>query len=74
VSVQVYGEILFFPFADIIRWVAPSLPEFPIFYDLGSGTGKAVLAASLVHPFDQAIGIELLEVGFQSWAPCEQPL
>lgn len=31
---KVYGEILFFPFADIIRWVAPSLPEFPIFYDL----------------------------------------
>ncbi|KAE9047716.1 hypothetical protein PR001_g310 [Phytophthora rubi] len=60
-SSYVYGEIMFFPFADIIRWVAPSLPEFPIFYDLGSGTGKAVIAASLVHPFDQAIGIELLE-------------
>lgn len=28
----------------------------------GSGTGKAVIAASLLHPFDQAIGIELLEV------------
>ncbi|ETL44339.1 hypothetical protein L914_05360 [Phytophthora nicotianae] len=60
-SSYVYGEILFFPFADIIRWVAPFLPEFAIFYDLGSGTGKAVIAASLVHPFDQAIGIELLE-------------
>ncbi|RLN51892.1 hypothetical protein BBJ29_005765 [Phytophthora kernoviae] len=57
----VYGEILFFPFADIVRWIAPSLPEYAIFYDLGSGTGKAVIAASLVHPFDQAIGIELLE-------------
>ncbi|KAG3032200.1 hypothetical protein PC121_g4075 [Phytophthora cactorum] len=60
-SSYVYGEILFFPFADIIRWVAPFLPEFAIFYDLGSGTGKAIIAASLVHPFDQAIGIELLE-------------
>lgn len=28
----------------------------------GSGTGKAVIAASMLHPFDQAIGIELLEV------------
>lgn len=28
----------------------------------GSGTGKAVIAASLLHPFDQAVGIELLEV------------
>ncbi|GAB9462799.1 hypothetical protein Gpo141_00000282 [Globisporangium polare] len=57
----IYGEILFFPFADAIRSVAPLLPEHAIFYDLGSGTGKAVIAASLLHPFDQAIGIELLE-------------
>ena len=31
---QVYGEILFFPFAELIRYVAPSLPEFAVFYDL----------------------------------------
>ncbi|CAI5711086.1 unnamed protein product [Hyaloperonospora brassicae] len=60
-SSYVYGEILFFPFAKLIRYVAPSLPEFAVFYDLGSGTGKAVVAASLVHPFEQAIGIEFLE-------------
>ncbi|CAI5742285.1 unnamed protein product [Peronospora destructor] len=60
-NAQFIGEIQFFPFADIIHWVAPSLPEFATFYDLGSGTGKAVIAASLVHPFEQAIGIELLE-------------
>ncbi|TYZ62281.1 hypothetical protein PybrP1_011400 [[Pythium] brassicae (nom. inval.)] len=60
-SSYIYGEILFFPFADAIRWVAPTLPEHAVFYDLGSGTGKAVIAASLLHPFDQAIGIELLE-------------
>ncbi|UIZ27600.1 hypothetical protein KXD40_005843 [Peronospora effusa] len=46
-SSYVYGEIQFFPFADIIRWVAPFLPEFATFYDLGSGIGKAVIAASL---------------------------
>lgn len=34
---QIYGEILFFPFAEAIRWVAPSLPEHPIFYDLVHG-------------------------------------
>ncbi|GLD96068.1 hypothetical protein PINS_up004746 [Pythium insidiosum] len=56
----VYGEILFFPFAEAIRYVAPQLPEHAIFYDLGSGLGKAVIAASLLHPFDQAIGIEAL--------------
>lgn len=31
---QIYGEILFFPFAEAVRWVAPSLPEHAIFYDL----------------------------------------
>ncbi|KAJ0407319.1 hypothetical protein ATCC90586_002247 [Pythium insidiosum] len=56
----VYGEILFFPFAEALRLVAPQLPEHAIFYDLGSGLGKAVIAASLLHPFDQAIGIEAL--------------
>uniref|UniRef100_K3WX18 Histone-lysine N-methyltransferase, H3 lysine-79 specific n=1 Tax=Globisporangium ultimum (strain ATCC 200006 / CBS 805.95 / DAOM BR144) TaxID=431595 RepID=K3WX18_GLOUD len=60
-SSYIYGEILFFPFANAIRWAAPTLPEHAIFYDLGSGTGKAVIAASLLHPFDQAIGIEFLE-------------
>ncbi|TMW57464.1 hypothetical protein Poli38472_003389 [Pythium oligandrum] len=60
-SSYIYGEILFFPFAEAIRFVAPSLPEHPIFYDLGSGTGKAVVAASLLQVFDQAIGIEALQ-------------
>ncbi|RQM13895.1 hypothetical protein DD237_005543 [Peronospora effusa] len=46
-SSYVYGEIQFFAFADIIRWVAPFLSEFATFYDLGSGIGKAVIAASL---------------------------
>lgn len=31
------------------------------FYDLGSGSGKAVIAMSLVHPFTKLIGIEYLE-------------
>ena len=30
------------------------------FYDLGSGSGKGVLAASLIYPFDKCIGIESL--------------
>lgn len=32
-----------------------------IFVDLGSGTGKAVVAAAIVHNFDTAYGIEILE-------------
>lgn len=30
------------------------------FYDLGSGTGKVVLAAALLHDFSSCCGIELL--------------
>lgn len=31
-----------------------------IFYDLGSGTGKAVIAAATMHSFSKCCGIELL--------------
>ena len=31
------------------------------FYDLGSGTGKAVIAMSLIYQFKKCIGIEFLE-------------
>ena len=37
------------------------LPTNGKFYDLGSGTGRPVIAASLLHPFDCCIGIELLD-------------
>jgi hypothetical protein len=32
-----------------------------IFYDLGSGTGKAVVGAAILHNFDVCYGIEFLE-------------
>ena len=31
------------------------------FYDLGSGTGKGCLTAALLHPFEESIGIEILD-------------
>ena len=31
------------------------------FYDLGSGTGKPVIAAAILHNFDVCVGIEILE-------------
>ena len=31
------------------------------FYDLGSGTGKPVVAAAILHNFDKCFGIEILE-------------
>jgi len=36
------------------------LPKHGIFYDLGSGIGRPVFGASLLHPFDKCVGIELL--------------
>ncbi len=32
-----------------------------VFVDLGSGQGKGVLAAALVHDFDEVVGVEHLE-------------
>ncbi|EQC42558.1 hypothetical protein SDRG_00288 [Saprolegnia diclina VS20] len=59
---HVYGEIAFFPFADILLSIAPELPQNnAIFYDLGSGVGKAVVAAALLHPFHKSVGIEVLQ-------------
>ncbi|CAM9408534.1 unnamed protein product, partial [Ectocarpus fasciculatus] len=54
-----YGEIEFSSFFKILRKFRPT--NGGKFYDLGSGTGKAVLAARLVCDFDCCIGIELLE-------------
>ena len=54
-----YGEVKFESFREILKKVKPGKGE--IFYDLGSGTGKAVILASLLSPFKKIVGIELLE-------------
>lgn len=60
----IYGEIDFFAFARVLEIAlqSASVPaeKQPVFLDLGSGTGKAVVAAALVYPFAQCIGVELL--------------
>ena len=59
-----YGEMCFAPFAESItriKSVFGGLAERGgVFYDLGSGTGKAVFAAACLHRFDACVGIELL--------------
>ncbi|KTD11709.1 hypothetical protein Lgra_1167 [Legionella gratiana] len=52
-----YGEIEFFSFIALLSLV--DLNENTVFYDLGSGTGKAVLACSMVFSVHKSIGIEL---------------
>lgn len=53
-----YGEIDILNFIYILDKLKPSTED--VFYDLGSGAGKAVLTAALTFPFKAAIGIEIV--------------
>ncbi|HEX2549046.1 MAG TPA: hypothetical protein VHM20_04400, partial [Gammaproteobacteria bacterium] len=53
-----YGEIEFLSFFSILDIVKPKSHE--IFYDLGSGSGKALFAVALYGEIAQCYGIELL--------------
>lgn len=59
-----YGEIEFSSFIALIAMVKPT-PEM-IFYDLGSGTGKPVIACALVFEMKQYYGIELFSELYES--------
>lgn len=54
----IYGEIHFLSFYTILKKAEPK--EGDVFYDLGSGTGKAVFCAALFLECSQVKGIELL--------------
>ena len=52
-----YGEIEFIPFIALIAMTHPT--PTTRFYDLGSGTGKAVLACAMVFDMQAYCGVEL---------------
>ena len=52
----VYGEITFEPFAALLGLCKPN--EETVFYDLGSGTGKAVIACAMLCKVKKSVGIE----------------
>lgn len=54
----VYGEIEFLPFIALLSLV--NIDHNTVFYDLGSGTGKAVIACAMVYPIHKSVGVELL--------------
>ncbi len=54
-----YGEVIPESFYKILSETQPKKGE--IFYDLGSGTGKAVFLAALFFDFSRSVGIEILE-------------
>jgi hypothetical protein len=58
-----YGEIDFSSFADIIykvKYEYKGLSGGELFCDVGSGSGKAVFAAALLHNFQRCVGVEIL--------------
>ena len=58
-----YGEIDFYSMAEVYYTIENRYGGMPkgIFYDLGSGIGKCVLASALLFPFEKCKGIEILE-------------
>lgn len=58
----IYGEVLFETLNEILTKSREkySLQSGGVFYDLGSGIGKAVISAGLLHNFSSCIGIEVL--------------
>lgn len=59
-SSYTYGEIDFNNFYLILRKLSPIKPG-SIFYDLGSGTSRAVFASRILEDFSRCEGIEILE-------------
>uniref|UniRef100_K3WXD2 Histone-lysine N-methyltransferase, H3 lysine-79 specific n=1 Tax=Globisporangium ultimum (strain ATCC 200006 / CBS 805.95 / DAOM BR144) TaxID=431595 RepID=K3WXD2_GLOUD len=61
----VYGEIAFGPFKTVFdilkRWHHVLVKPGGVFLDIGSGSGKAVFGATLIHDFDACYGIEILK-------------
>lgn len=53
-----YGEVLPGPFSALLKEAKPRRGE--VFYDLGSGTGKAVLTAAVAFDFARVVGVEVL--------------
>lgn len=54
----VYGEIEFLSFLTLLKKINPQPHD--IFYDLGCGSGKAVLTTALCFNIQKACGVELL--------------
>lgn len=63
-SSYTYGEVDFLSLGEtfeIIKAHFGTIPEGGTFYDLGSGSGKGVIAGALIHNFSKCIGIEILK-------------
>lgn len=52
-----YGEVNFLSFVDLLSLTKPD--SNTVFYDLGSGSGKAVITCAMAYPVKKAVGVEL---------------
>jgi hypothetical protein len=55
-----YGEVPFKTLEEILKKANPV--ENGVFFDLGSGTGRIVIAMNLLSNFSKTVGVELLEI------------
>lgn len=64
-----YGEVKYSSIAEIFEQIKEEYSVFTkpggIFVDLGSGTGKGVIAGALMHEFEECIGVEILDDLYQ---------
>ena len=63
----IYGEVNFRSMSYILLYLNYKYGiKEGYFFDLGSGTGRAVIGAALTYPFSKYIGIELLETLYKA--------
>jgi len=59
-----YGELNIKELHEVLNIIkrdhGPLFPKQGIFLDLGSGAGKACIAAGMLHPFEKVVGVEVL--------------
>jgi len=55
----IYGEIDLCALLDLLDHIKPTVLD--VFYDLGSGSGKVLMATQLRYPKMKVVGIELLQ-------------
>lgn len=63
-----YGELTFTSVAFAIKWIQKKFNAFQdggVFTDLGSGSGKQLLTAAMVHTFRKIVGIECMQSVFE---------
>lgn len=63
-STYTYGEIMPRSFSRLLELAKPK--ENEVFYDLGSGNGKAIFVAALLYDWKKCIGIEYLPALYET--------